>query len=63
MSEESRGRSRTLWMVIGGTVIATVLLWYTKIEGGQWVNIVTVLFAGWQARRYGDNRLKANGGK
>jgi hypothetical protein len=44
-------------------VIATALCWYGLIEGAGWITVVGMLFAGWQARRYADNKLVVNGRK
>jgi len=59
---ENRYRSRTLWLVVGLSITATALLGFDKVEAGHWVTVVLALFAGWQARRYGDNRLSAGNG-
>ena len=63
MSEFSRYRSRTLWMVIGFTILTGFFCWFDKIEGVGWLTFLGVLFSGWQIRRFKDNELHANGGK
>jgi hypothetical protein len=59
---ESKYRSRTLWLVVGLSIIATALTWTGKIDGAGWITTVLGLFTGWQVRRYGDNKLR-NGGE
>lgn len=59
---ENKYRSRTLWILIGLSLIATALVWTGKIDGPGWTTTVLALFAGWQVRRYGDNKLR-NGGR
>lgn len=61
--QDNRYRSRTLWMIVFFTILATALTYTDKIEGAGWVTVILALFAGWQGRRYADNRLHANGGK
>lgn len=55
---ESRYRSRTLWLVIGLCLVATGLVLSGRIDGDGWTTTILGLFAGWQARRYGDNKLR-----
>jgi len=43
------------------TLLATALCGFDKIEGVGWITTILGLFAGWQGRRYGDNKLAANG--
>lgn len=54
----SRYRSRTLWLVIGLCFVATGLVIFGRIDGLGWTTTILGLFAGWQARRYGDNKLR-----
>lgn len=58
LTTENRYRSRTLWIVIGLSLIATLLVCIDKIDGPGWTTTVLALFAGWQVRRYGDNKLR-----
>jgi len=60
-NNDQRYRSRTFWMVLIFTVLATALCVLGRIEGPGWITVILGLFAGWQGRRYADNKLAANG--
>ena len=54
--------SRTLRMCWGILLIATGLVVAGIITGAHWVTVTGTVLIAWQARRYGDNVLKSNGG-
>jgi len=54
--------SRTYWLTWGLVGLATWLTYSDRITGQGWITVALGLFAGWQARRYGDNKIAANGG-
>ena len=51
--------SRTYWLVWGLVGIATWLTYAGNIDGQGWITIALGLFAGWQTRRWADNKLAA----
>jgi len=54
-------RSRTLRLCWGILIIATALAAAGIISGASWVTASGTVLVAWQARRYGDNRLRAGG--
>ena len=54
--------SRTLRMCWGIVLIATGLAIAEIITGTNWVTVTGTVLIAWQARRYGDNLMKSNGG-
>lgn len=58
----SKFRSRTLWMCWGILFLTFALVFDGKIDGGNWQIVSLGVLTAWQLRRYGDNKLFANGG-
>jgi hypothetical protein len=54
--------SRTYWMCWGILLMGTALCYCGKIDGAGWSTVSLGILAAWQLRRYGDNKLAANGG-
>ena len=58
---KSNYQSRTLHLCWGILIIATALAAAEIITGVSWVTASGTVLVAWQARRYGDNRLRAGG--
>jgi len=53
--------SRTWGTMLGVIAIATWLRYEDLIEGPGWITVVLALFAGWQSRRYAEDKLQIGG--
>lgn len=61
MTLRERLRSRTYWLCWGILGLASVLTYTGRLDGPGWVTVALGTLTAWQLRRYGDNKLQADG--
>jgi len=55
---EQKRQNRTWKTMLFIITLATILVWFHRIDGVGWGTIVLAVFAGWQGRGYAEKALK-----